>query len=964
MGTFTTAGLALLLLVILLTMSNGTTITVTARPSSTFKAPTSTDPNTLLDSIDAFASNRPALGSTKGRSADPLFSTTLDPVDFLNRHYTTESVLQSQLIPLRTAVEERIESLEDRISHALQRQSETADTTKRHVQDAKASVVSLERRIRLVQEKASQSERAVLEITKDMKRLDCAKRHLQRTITTLKRLLMLVHAVEQLRLACLLKPFPDYKSASHLVDATRLLLKHFEAYTLKVEPMRLLEIKVIDLQLDLKKGLARGFRIVGFGMVKALEMEGVTNSDASSSEGGVAIMNPQVMADGTLLVDSLGEDSRQAFLKTICDDHLLSYKTLFAPQAAPTKKVKPQHSFKIQDEIIEEKPAYALEQVERRFAWFRRLLREMDERFPGVFPHYWNFQFVLTKHFLKGTHDHLLALFRGPTKDKDSENASLLLKALQKTILFEKEIMAWLQRDYRTVFLVNNSDGTRAPAPNVGDDEDLEFDIDGKAVAAASAEGIRIKYERQKRDQIKGEKIATAALDEGRASAEQVPVKTLVGIASSAFDDYMGPYIALEEQSMDEQLVESLADGTVDSRGELPVFTSSTSLFVYIKGSITRCTAMTKGKAFFLLFQAFQDSLNKYAQILAGKLPTPGSEKVTVAVGGLKLTASSFGKQADQASLVIPSGGEVTICHVISTCEYCVDTVEALQDLIRDTIDTEFQERIDMTTQQEAYHDVTAKSIRVLVAVLMNRNEGILNTMQNTKWEIFDEVGEESWYVRSVHKETEPFVALVRGLLPASYFRSFCDKFALLFTSTYYDTLIRLKRISEQGTQQLLLDVYNIKTLLLKLPVIEAASTNLTSPKKGSAGTTIPPAMYTKMVTKNFKRIETLLKLVGTPQPLLVDLFRAQWIGGSAMDLQTVMALKGMKRTDMAVMLEKLGLDPATAMKGATIGVTGSSIVSEHVAQLREQSSDVAAKVNSDLSQMRQKVDDFRRAFR
>lgn len=865
-------------------------------------------------------------------------------------------------MPLRNAVEERMESLEDRISHALQRQSETADATKRHVQDAKASVVSLERRIRLVQEKASQSERAVLEITKDMKRLDCAKRHLQRTITTLKRLHMLVHAVEQLRLACLLKPFPDYRNASHLVDATRLLLKHFEAYTLKVEPMRLLEIKVMDLQLDLKKGITRGFRVVGFGMVKALEMEGAPVINGKDDNEVMSIMTTQVMADGTLLVDSLGLDSREAFLQTICDDHLRPYKTLFLPQAAPNKKSKPQHSFKIQEEIVEEKPAYALEQVERRFAWFRRLLREMDEKFPGVFPHYWNFQYVLTKHFLELTHNHLLDLFRGPTKDKDSQNATLLLKALQKTILFEKEMMAWLQRDYKTVFLLHSADGTRAPASHVQDDESLEFDLDGKAVAAGSAEGIRIKYERQKRDQRKGEKIAAAALDEGRASAEQVPVETLVGIASSAFDDYMGPYIALEEQSMDEQLVESLGDGAVDSRGELPVFTSSTSLFVYIKGSITRCTAMTKGKAFFLLFQSFQDSLNKYAQVLSSKLPVNGSEKPSVAVGGLKLTASSFGKHAENSSTIIPPGGEVTVCHVISTCEYCVDTVEALQDLIRDTIDAEFQERIDVTNQQDHFHDVTAKSIRVLVAGLMNRNESVLNTMQNTKWETFDEVGEESWYVRSVHKETEPFVALIRGLLPASYFRSFCDKFAMVFTTTYYETLIRLKRISEQGSQQLLLDVYNIKTLLLRLPVIEA--TNLKSPKKGSAGSTIPPAIYTKMVTKQFKRIETLLKLVGTPQPLLVELFKVQWVGGSALDLQTVMSLKGMKRTDMAIMLEKLGLDSATAMKGATIGVTGSSIVSEHVAQLREQSSDVAAKVNSDLSQMRQKVDDFRRAFR
>ena len=157
-------------------------------------------------------------------------------IEFARTPRTNRAHSCASLPGLREAISERMEKLDDRISNVLQRQSETADATRRHVQDAKASVVALEHRIRLVKEKASQSERAVLEITKDMKRLDCAKRHLQRTITTLKQLHMLVHAVEQLRLTCIMEPFPDYKTASHLVDATRQLLQHFDAYTHKVEP--------------------------------------------------------------------------------------------------------------------------------------------------------------------------------------------------------------------------------------------------------------------------------------------------------------------------------------------------------------------------------------------------------------------------------------------------------------------------------------------------------------------------------------------------------------------------------------------------------------------------------------------------------------------------------------------------------------------------------------------------------
>ena len=36
-----------------------------------------------------------------------------------------------------------------------------------------------------------------------------------------------------------------------------------------------------------------------------------------------------------------------------------------------------------------------------------------------------------------------------------------------------------------------------------------------------------------------------------------IPVPPLIGVALTAFDRFMGPYIALEEQNMDEMLVDS-----------------------------------------------------------------------------------------------------------------------------------------------------------------------------------------------------------------------------------------------------------------------------------------------------------------------------------------------------------------------------------------------------------------------
>jgi hypothetical protein len=372
---------------------------------------------------------------------------------------------------------------------------------------------------------------------------------------------------------------------------------------------------------------------------------------------------------------------------------------------------------------------------------------------------------------------------------------------------------------------------------------------------------------------------------------------------------------------------------------------------------------MTKGNAFFLLYGAFKSALKKYAQILDRKLPAPITSQGPN-VGGIVI--APFGGKQDSsganASYRIPLGEEVTVCHVISTCEYCADTMEALEDLVRDTIDDEFKARVDMMSDQEQFHDITAKSIRVLVSGLGNRMEVAMKNMTSVNWGACEAVGEESAYVLNIHEEVEPFVKAVRNLLPSSYFRSFCDKFAATFIATYFDNLIRLKRISEPGTQQLLLDLYNLKTLFLKLPLLEDLS--LTGKKMTSTGPSIAPAMYTKTIQKQFGRMETILKLVGTPLDLLIDNFKVQWPSGTSADLVIVMNLKGMKRPEQATMLEKFGYDPVTALKGATAGVTSTALVVERVQQLQDQGSTVVNKVNSDLNQMRQKVDDFRKSLR
>jgi len=373
----------------------------------------------------------------------------------------------------------------------------------------------------------------------------------------------------------------------------------------------------------------------------------------------------------------------------------------------------------------------SLDTVENRFTWFRNKLRSLQLNFNNVFIPEWNVHYRLTVQFLEMTARHLkftlkkyynkntvkILLFKsgaaagtsgssssgvaasavskfGSSLNKSSHGnnnsshgnddgvsegekaVTALLKALQKTILFEKEMMAWLSREFGTKFIdlplqekeILSGGSTGLDSVTAADeDDDLEFDSQGRAYPAQSPEGIKIKYERRKR---MGKESSAPVISAGG------PLTSLAGIASTTFDDHMSPYVSLEERSMDEQLFNAASDNEVDTRGEHPVFVSSTNLFIYIKNSITRCTALTKEKTFFLLQRAFQKKLRGYASVLEKKLPQPQSA-VGLSLGlskGVSGTGGQSSSSAANTTYRIPVGEEVTICHgELCLCRYGIN---------------------------------------------------------------------------------------------------------------------------------------------------------------------------------------------------------------------------------------------------------------------------------------------------
>ena len=145
----------------------------------------------------------------------------------------------------------------------------------------------------------------------------------------------------------------------------------------------------------------------------------------------------------------------------------------------------------------------------------------------------------------------------------------------------------------------------------------------------------------------------------------------------------------------------------------------------------------------------------------------------------------------------------------------------------------------------------------------------------------------------------------------------------LAFTTRYLDVILKQKAISEVATQQLLLDTYNLKTVLAQMPQFQDPSGAYSQQGVGSISK--PSSVYLKLINTKTAHIEMILKLLGTPEDMLLERFRIMWPDGQPADLQLLMALKGTKRNDQQVILEMLGLSAASKMLNKTTSVFGSS---------------------------------------
>ncbi|KAF9437399.1 Vacuolar protein sorting-associated protein 53 [Entomortierella beljakovae] len=339
------------------------------------------------------------------RSKDPLDAQEFNSVEYINKIFPNgekrvqePSLASVDQVLLR--LQEKAKQVQEELRELTRAQTDGGQKGQEEVEAAKKGIEILFYKIKEIKEKATQSEQMVQEITQDIKSLDYAKRHLTASITTLKRLQMLVTAVDQLKAMAQRK---QYRETAQLLEAVLQLIQYFRTFQ-NVRQIAELTESVARLQADLERDIMKDF-------------------ESSFTPDGILVGNIGQLASACLVIDILGEDVRQKLIEWYCQLQLRAYRSVFKPN----------------EEVS------ALDNTSRRYAWLKRLLKIHDEEHAHIFPPAWDVSRVLCAQFCQITRSDLDDIL---AKTASIVGVPLLLQVLQLTLEFENQLEnRFLNRD-------------------------------------------------------------------------------------------------------------------------------------------------------------------------------------------------------------------------------------------------------------------------------------------------------------------------------------------------------------------------------------------------------------------------------------------------------------------------------------------------------------------------------------
>ncbi|KAF7562963.1 hypothetical protein G7046_g1143 [Stylonectria norvegica] len=692
-----------------------------------------------------------------------------DPIDHLNLLFSHPSTVSS-ISQVSKSLRNRQNELSSDIVSLETEQAYGPDSSLERMQSAQAELAQLFRKIETVRSRAIETEQNITSMTADIKRLDGTKRNLTLSMTALKRLQMLTTAYEQLRA---LAKTRQYRECAGLLQAVLQLMKHFNSYR-SIEQIATLSRGVSELQRELLEQVCEDFEMA------------FTKSDVAARRG--------TLVEACLVMDALGESAKSRLMTWYVNTELREYRQVFRGN----------------DE------AGSLDNIGRRYAWFKRMMKTHEEEHSVIFPSHWRANETLATAFCDGTRDDFKGILERSMRRTDANkiDVNLLLSCLQDTLDFEQG----LEKRFAT--------SSRASIDTLSSVEEKAFSFHG--------------------------------------------------LISVAFE----PYLSLWVDSQDKQLASMIPKyrnqpliPTDEEFSPQAVITSAIELFHFYKLTLSQCAKLSTSERLLDLSRTLAKYLDEYAQqVLLHQLQTGGAQG--------------------------PAIQDVVL--VLNTADFWHINTNQLEESIKKRIDSELVQKVDLSSQSDAFLGVASAAVLALVRYVELGCEGVWREMRNTNWSTMDSVGDQSSYVGELVKHVDTKVAEILAIIAKQqYARAFCDNLLEHLATGYVNSIVQCRPISEVGAEQMLLDKYVLTKAFEKL---------LSHHASFAEG---PPLSFVKRVQHCMNRLDPLLKTLQvrpSPPEGLVQAYLIHIGDRSDTNFRKMLDLKGVRKADQAHLIELFGI--------------------------------------------------------
>ncbi|MBW0469863.1 hypothetical protein O181_009578 [Austropuccinia psidii MF-1] len=726
-------------------------------------------------------------------SLNPLDSEEFDTEDAINELCPDESSL-ANLPLLKILLRQRILECNQQIA-LMKSQLESrpgggdgkgvADLRLEGIQEGIGALLTTFSTIR----SSSAEARSVVEsITKEIRTLDLAKANIESAVVGLKRFGMLVSAFDQLTRVAKSRKYQETASSLQTVQQ---LSAHLKPLSVSVP-----RVAVLFKALQETQGLLR--RTIMEEFSQAFETKTASESKAQ-------------LGDACLVMETLGDDARVSLVEWYSNFQLREYRRIFS---GPSSE------------------AGQLDNISRRYAWFRRILKSYEEDPSGggrIFPESWQVGASLCGQFGEVTREDLKSVL---ARCRSKLQVDMLLKALQTTTAFELEMSQKFGMPYEDI-------AARSKSTQVG-----------------SATSIR-----------------------------------------TAFESYLNIFVDAQDNALSEMFNNfrsklpkpaTFSDVALDDR-PAAIIPSSMELFYFYRSTLDQCASLSNKAPFLDLCQVYKKWLKVYSEeILTTSLSATMNYMTTIGGVSTERPSGEFAPSSTDGSRLIRTSVLLCACAVLNTADYCAETSQQLQNKLQEKIHPELKVKVTLENEQDLFRSNISSAISSLLKELETSCDSAFMSMLRAPWKDSEFVSAESAYIHNVISMVTIITDLVKKHAEQKkYVRSFCDKAVGFLANRFSSSIVRCRPIPPIGAEQMILDLQVLKNHLLVLPQIDPD--------------TSAPSSYTRYVTKSIGKLDTLLKVIMTPDDPAEDFVKHYLLlipCQSFSDFQKILDLKGVRRQD------------------------------------------------------------------